>query len=114
MRKDLNRTRKELASRFYQLLSGHAATAEHLRRVGQARSDTCFWRGSGERQTRHHLFVKCRRWAPEIRRLWQRVGAETGGGGAPSIGKLPGDERNVKATLEFLEGTKVGKCQAES
>ena len=109
MRKDLNRTRKELAGRFYQLLSGHAATAEHLRRVGQAESDTCFWCGSGERQTRHHLFVKCRRWTPEIRKLWQKVRVETGWGGAPSIRKLFGDERNVKAILEFLEGTKVGK-----
>ena len=34
---------------------------------------------------------------------------ETGWGGAPSIRKLFGDERNVKAILEFLEGTKVGK-----
>ena len=33
------KTRKELAGRFYQLLSGHAATAEHLRRVGQPRTD---------------------------------------------------------------------------
>ena len=109
MRKDLNGTRKELASRFYQLMSGHAATAEHLRRVGQAESDTCFWCGSGERQTRHHLFVKCKRWTPEIRRLWQRVRTEGGGGGAPSVRKLFGDERNVKAILDFLEKTKVGK-----
>ena len=109
MRKDLNRTRKELASCFYQLLSGHATTAEHLKRVSQAESDTCFWCGSGERQSRHHLFVKCRRWTPEIKRLWQRVRAETGWGGAPGIRKLFGDERNVKAILEFLEATKVGK-----
>ena len=34
IRKELGKTRKELASRFFQLLSGHAATAEHLRRVG--------------------------------------------------------------------------------
>ena len=38
LRKTLSRTRKELAGRFYQLLSGHAATAEHLMRVSQARS----------------------------------------------------------------------------
>ena len=30
----------------------------------------------GERQTRHHLFVKCRRWLPEIRWLWRRVEAD--------------------------------------
>ena len=41
--------------------------------------------------------------------MWQRVRLESGWGGAPSIHRLFGDERNVKAILEFLEGTKVGK-----
>ena len=41
--------------------------------------------------------------------MWQRVRAEGGWGGAPSLRRLFGDERNVKAILEFLEGTKVGK-----
>ena len=108
MRKELGRCPKELAGRFYQLMSGHAAVAEHLVRVGQADNDNCFWCGSGERQTRHHLFIKCRRWMPEIRKLWQRVRAETGEGGAPSIRKLFGG-RNTKAILGFLEETKVGK-----
>ena len=49
LRKGLARTREELAGRFYQLLSGHAATAEHLRRIGQSRTDRCWWCGSGER-----------------------------------------------------------------
>ena len=102
-------TRQEVASRYHQLLSGNAAIAEHLKRVGQATSDTCFWCGSGEIQTRHHLLIRCRRWTPEIKRLWQRVRADSAWGGAPSIRRLFGDERNVKAILEFLEKTKVGK-----
>ena len=65
--------------------------------------------GSGERQTKYHVLAKCRRWTPEIRKMWQRVRAESGWGGAPSVRRLFGDERNVKAILEFLEGTKVGK-----
>ena len=109
MRKELGKARKELASRFYQLLSGHAATAEHLRRVGQASCDRCFWCGSGAVQTRHHLFIVCRRWGPEIRELWQKVRLETGWGGAPSIRRLFADERNTKAIIEFLRKTKVGK-----
>ena len=52
---------------------GHAATAPHLQWFGQAPSDKCWWCGTDERQTRHHLFTRCRRWFPEIRRLWQRV-----------------------------------------
>ena len=39
LRKALARTREELAGRFYQLLTGHGASAEHLRRVNQARRD---------------------------------------------------------------------------
>ena len=71
LRKELGKVGKELAGSFCQLLSGHAATAPHLQRFGQAPSDRCWWCGSGERQTRYHLFIRCRRWSPEIRRLWQ-------------------------------------------
>ena len=109
MRKALNRTRKELAGRYYQLLSGHAAVAEHLKRVGQMQSDRCFWCGTGERQTRFHLFVKCRRWKPEIEEMWKKIKDETAWGGAPTVRKLFGDERCVGALLEFLDKTKVGK-----
>ena len=109
MRKALGKTRKGVASRFYQLLSGHAAVAEHLRRVGQAPSDLCFWCGSGEKQTRHRLFIKCRRWGPEIRKMWQRSRLDCEWGGAPSIRFLFGNERAVPAVLEFLEKTRVGK-----
>ena len=108
MRKELGKAPKELAGRFYQLMSRHAATAEHLVRVGQADSETCFWCGSEARQTRYHLFVKCRRWRPEIKELWQKVRAETGEGGAPSVRKLFGG-KNTKAILGFLEKTRVGK-----
>ena len=109
MRKALARARKEWAGRFYQLLTGHAAVAECLARVGQATRDQCWWCGSGERQTRFHLFVKCRRWEPEIRRMWQRIRLNCEWGGAPSIRRLFGDERAVPAILGFLEDTRVGK-----
>ena len=42
VRKVLTRVRKELVGLFYQLLSGHAATGEHLICVRQASSDQCF------------------------------------------------------------------------
>ena len=31
---------------------------------------------SGRRQSRRHLFTECRAWAPQIRRLWRRVGKD--------------------------------------
>lgn len=111
LRKGLSKVRKELAGRFYQLLSGHAATAEHLRRVEQTPGDKCWWCGSGERQSRHHLVIKCRRWMPEIRRLWERVerDCEWESPRAPSVRLLFQDERAIPAILEFLESTRVGR-----
>ena len=38
-----------------------------------------------------------------------RVRLDSGWGGAPSVRRLFGDERNIPAILEFLEKTKVGK-----
>ena len=41
--------------------------------------------------------------------MWQSVRAVGGWGGAPSVRRLFGDERNVRTIVELLEGTKVGK-----
>ena len=76
----LRRVRKSTAQRYYQLLSGHAATGSflHDRMTGPQwlGSDVCWWCNCGKRQTRHHLFPECRAWAPQIRRLWKRVGKD--------------------------------------
>ena len=114
MRKALAKARKELAGRFYQLLSGHTAMGNHLLRANQAKRDECFWCGSGERQTRFHLFVKCRRWKPEIRRLWQRVRLDSGWGGAPSIRRLLETRGTCWQSWSFWRKARLGKCQAES
>ena len=108
MRKELGKVQKERAGRFYQLLSGHAATAPHLQRFGQAPNDRCWWCGSGERQTRYRLFVRCRRWTPEIRRLWQSIERECGPR-APSVRFLFRDPGATAAVLDFLRDTRVGK-----
>ena len=115
MRKELGRVPKELAGRYYQLLSGHAATAQHLVRVGQAQNECCWWCGSGEKQSRHHLFIRCQRWMPEIKRLWMRVKAdcEWGGPRARSVRTLFNGPRAMPAVLEFLEDTKVGRMPSQ-
>ena len=62
--KRLRRTRKSLASRYCQLLSGHAVIGSFLRKrmtePQRLKSDECWWCNCGKRQTRHHLFVECR------------------------------------------------------
>ena len=70
----LGRTEKGLASRFFQLASGHAMTAPFLRdKFKWVDSDQCWW-CSGGRQSREHLFKECRAWKSEIRELWRKVG----------------------------------------
>ena len=79
-RKQLRRVRKSVDSRYYQLLSEHAAIGSflHDRMTGPQSlgSDECWWCNCGKRRTRHHLFTERRAWAPKIRRLWRKIGKD--------------------------------------
>ena len=75
---ELRRSPKELASRFFQLASGHAMVAPFIReKFGWIGSDQCWWCSSG-RQTREHPFNNCVMWEREIRELWKKVGVISG------------------------------------
>ena len=50
-RAQLRRARKTLAGRYYQLLSGHAATGTQSLRFGMTDTDECWWCTSGEPQS---------------------------------------------------------------
>ena len=138
--KALQRTRKSLASRFFQLASGHAMIAPFLRdKFGWVESDQCWWCDRG-RQSREHLFKECRTWKDQIKKLWKKIGEVSGEAmlrsdrsrvkerrrgkgfgvwgaegkirpGNCSIGRLFGDSRFTEAILEFLEETEVGKIK---
>ena len=58
-RQHVRNTRKELAGRFYQFLSGHANIGSYLQRVGTIDDDRCWHCGTGERQTRFHIIARC-------------------------------------------------------
>ena len=78
IRPALRRAKKSVAARFFQLLSGHAMIAPFLRdRWGWTDTDRCWWCEKG-RQSREHLFKKCRTWEKEIRMLWKAVGEASG------------------------------------
>ena len=65
----LRKTPKALASRFFQLASGHALTAPFLKeKFGWIESDMCWW-CTKSRQTREHLFKECLVWKQEIKKL---------------------------------------------
>src|SRR5258708_6379969 len=72
-------------------------------------SDQCWWCNKGKHQSRHHLFIECRTWTPQIRRLWTRIAKDWPWEDprAPSVRKLwkAGTE---EAVLEFLGDTRVG------
>ena len=135
----LQRAGKSLASRFFQLASGHAFIAPFLRyKFGWVESDQCWWCDGG-RQSRDHLFKECRTWKDQIRKLWKKVGEASGestrrnkdkhkskkrgwgfglwdsGGmvrpGNCSMNRLFGDPRFTTAVLDFLEETDVGKIK---
>ena len=112
--------RKATAQRYYQVLSGHAATGAFLHeRVAGPQSlatTDCWWCNCEKRQSRHHLFTECRAWAPQIRELWRRVGKDCGWEHprAPALRWLWKDDA-VGAVVEFLETTRVGnRASAEA
>ena len=114
-RKLLRRVPKSIASRYYQLLSGHAAIGPYLKdSIHRTGDDRCWWCGGGRQQTRHHLFTECRAWMPQIRRLWKDTGKaqEWKHPRAPS-GKWLWKKKSTEAVLAFLRDTRVGCVRVE-
>ena len=131
----LRKTRKGVASRYFQLLSGHAMIAPFLKdRWGWTDSDACWWCDGG-RQCRDHLFKECKRWKKELEELWNAVGRISGRreegdgpfksrrGPGPHAGQararpsnttvreLLSNSRYTDAVLRFLGGTRVGEVR---
>ena len=111
----LRRVPKPISSRYYQLVSGHAVIGPYLKdRIHRRDDDQCWWCGGGRQQTCHHLFIECRAWKPQIRRLWKDIGKaqEWKYPRAPS-GKWLWKEKSTEAVLAFLRDTRVGCVRAE-
>jgi len=65
---------KRIATRFYQLKTGHALTATHLKWIKLREGDQCWW-CCRSRQTREHLFKHCNRWrASQHKAMWAGEG----------------------------------------
>ena len=141
IRRELRKARKGVASRFFQLLSGHAMIAPFLKEKWKwIDSDICWW-CEKKRQSRDHLFKECIAWKEEIARLWEEVGKVSGkrresegsndrgpyrsrrGFGyhvrqaraRPSnttIRELLSNDRYTGAVLDFLGNTRVGEVKA--
>lgn len=102
-----------MVSRYYQLLSGHAAIGSfhYDRMTGLLRreSSECQWCGAGARESHHHIFAECKAWVQQRRRLWERVAKDCGWRRprAPAVRKL-WNEGATEAVLEFLKDTRAG------
>ena len=135
IRAPLKKTGKRVASRYFQLLSGHAMIAPFLKdRWGWTDSDACWWCNGG-RQSRDHLFKECRRWEEGVGKLWDAVGRASGRrpeGDGPfksrkgfgfhvrravarpsntAVRELLSNDRYTEAVLDFLRGTRVGEVK---
>jgi len=102
-------TTKRLASRFYQLKTGHARTGQYLQWAKARPTAECWWCGH-HAQTREHLFKVCPEWKGQQKILWAEVSKETGRWKSRwKVRDLLADGRCAQAVLDFLSSTDVGR-----
>ena len=100
---------KRLASRFYQLKTGHCLTGQYLNWTKNRPTPQCWW-CRYRMQTRDHLFRECPEWKPQQKILWAGVKKETGRGKDRwKVRDLLADGGCVQAVLDFLSTTDVGR-----
>jgi len=109
------KAKKRLASRFYQMKTGHCLTGQYLAWTTRRPDATCWW-CQYKNQTREHLFKNCPQWKSQQRTLWATVLEETRklpgparGRDRTNIAKLLADQRCSQAVLTFLATTDVGR-----
>ena len=100
---------KRLASRYYQLKTGHARTGQYLH-WAKVRPDAQCWWCKCPSQTRDHLFKVCPEWKVQQKILWAEVLKETKRWKSRwAVRDLLADRRCGRAVLDFLSSTDVGR-----
>jgi len=98
-----------LASRFYQMKTGHCLTGQYLHWTKSRPTPQCWW-CRYQKQTRDHLFEVCPEWKAQQKILWADVLKETGKWKSRwKIRDLLADGRCSQAVLDFLSATDVGR-----
>jgi len=93
-------------ARFYQLKSGQALMATHMKKI---KDDQCWW-CFRSKQTREHLFKHCSTWQSQQNAMWALVATETKCRKRRwKMVELFADERCSESILEFLRTTDVGR-----
>jgi len=102
---------KRLASRFYQLETGHSLTRQCLQWTKNWPTAQCWWCRCPT-QTRDHLVKVCPEWKAQQKILWAEVQKETGKWKSRwmiIIRDLLADGRCSQAVMDFLSSTDVGR-----
>jgi hypothetical protein len=105
---------KGIASRYFQLKTGHVAIGAYLQKVQAQESGAC--RGcQAPSETVYHLLFECREWRRQQEALYRALGQAkvalpTAAEEHPE-GRLLGDPRATKAILQFLADTTIGTQQ---
>jgi hypothetical protein len=100
---------KRLASRFYQLKTGHYLSGQYLNWTKKRPTAQCWW-CPYRTQTREHDLKVCPAWKEQQRTLWTEVRKETGRWKSRwKVRDLLADERCTRAVLDFLSTTDVGR-----
>jgi hypothetical protein len=100
---------KRLASRFYQLKTGHCLSGQYLNWTKNRSTPQCWW-CRYPNQTREHLFKVCPEWKAQQKILWAEVRKAAGRWKDKwKIRDLLADERCGRAVLDFLASPDVGR-----
>jgi len=108
------KAKKRLASRFYQMKTGHCLTGQYL--AWTRRPDATCWWCQYKTQTREHLFKNCPQWKSQQKALWatvleatRKLPGPTRSRDRTNIAELLADQRCSQAMLMFLATTDVGR-----
>jgi hypothetical protein len=96
-------TKRELASTFYQLKTGHGYNKSYLYRIGKTDSNLC---SCGIKQTPEHLLLRCIWYNNSRAKLKRNLGNKT-----LNLPLLLHTKKGIKETLEFLKETKIATRQ---
>lgn len=105
---------KPLASRFFQLKSGHVTIGAHLHRI-HARERPACEKGDAPTVTVQHVLFECRAWQHLRIQLYRAL--DRAGVARPSAaeecpeGRLLGESKATAAILQFLATTKTALTQ---
>jgi len=100
---------KRIASRYFQLKTGHARTGQYLHWAKVRPHAQCWWCKCPS-HARDHLFKVCPEWKMQQKVLWAEVLKETKRWKCRwTVRDLLADRRCGRAVLDFLSSTDVGR-----